>query len=164
MGLVLSGCKGISADGITWAITPSSSGFIKTTKMPSCHVYRNNGGWTATTTESVLIFNSVIHNNSNAYNASTGIFTCPIAGRYMIDVSALAGNAGYAYLNIRKNNIVQTMYSHQSRAVTGWSNFGLNATVYCAVNDTIQCNYFTGTTAAIYTAGDYTQMLITMIG
>lgn len=161
MALVLAP-NGVSSDGNIWAYTPVQGGFVKSYNTPSCHVYATGGGWVASTTSTTLIFNTVIYNTGNCYNTSTGTFTCPVAGRYRVDVSLLTGNSGYTYWSIFRNGVELSSLFHQNRGAS-WNNTGNYVVAYCAANDTLQCRYWTGTTAAVYTAGDYSQMMVTMV-
>ena len=87
-----------------------------------CEVYYNAGGGDASFTGDI-VFNTVIQNIGNCYNTSTGRFTCPVNGIYLVifeyysNQSAVNGRA-----SIRKNGtpIMQLNgpYGQHTAAVT----------------------------------------------
>lgn len=84
---------------------------------------------------------AVNYNVGGAYNASTGLFTCPVAGRYIIGCSGIAnGNAngygaGHGYFGIIKNGGLP-VFSHWSCA-SHWPQTALSAVLTCAAGDTL---------------------------
>ncbi len=60
--------------------------------LPYCSVFYSNGGSNATFSSSPVIFNNVVTDTHNAYSTSTGKFTCPIDGIYIITVNYYSGS------------------------------------------------------------------------
>jgi len=53
-----------------------------------------------------LLFQATYVNEGGAYNTSTGVFTCPVAGTYFFSVSltkAREAGIGYAYCYFKRN-------------------------------------------------------------
>ena len=48
------------------------------------------------TSTGTIVFDSVAHNDGSAYNNSTGVFTAPVAGKYVFTFSCLLYNMGSA--------------------------------------------------------------------
>ncbi|WP_288076465.1 hypothetical protein [Pseudomonas sp.] len=64
-----------------WGVLNSyPSGAITLPYQPSFRVHKSSA---QTTTTGAIVFNSVYHNTGNHYNASTGLFTAPVAGSYL---------------------------------------------------------------------------------
>jgi hypothetical protein len=72
--------------------------------------------------------------SSPYYNAGTGLFTAPIAGKYFVSAHVIiSGNNGY--IDIYKNGVIQS-FSHINVSAT-WAHLTVTGIVQCAVNDTI---------------------------
>lgn len=82
-------------------------------------------------------------NIGSCWNNSTGNFTCPVAGYYMVTGSNIA-SAGTGYFYIRKNG-TSVHYTHWNHS-SDWTYVSLSGIVSCAVSDTIQ--YFVGSVSA----------------
>ncbi len=102
-----------------------------------------------TNTTSDILFNNVFFNTGNHYNASTGLFTAPVAGKYAVFLRAFAEVAGRIAVDIRVNG-TPTISSY------GPTEQGDNCSVYVlvdlAANDTVACRLRQGT---MYGGGGY---------
>lgn len=90
--------------------------------------------------ESPIKWNSILTSSTN-YNASTGLLTCPYAGKYFVQAHVLL-NGGVGYLYVAKNGSVVT-YSHLN--MTGsYAHLTVTGLITCAVNDTLGVNVSAG--------------------
>jgi C1q domain len=94
-------------------------------------------------------------NVGNCWNNTTGLFTCPVAGYYMITAGGIGGiQAGYIYL--RKNN-VDVHFTHWNSNSNSWHYVTLSAVILAAANDYFSW-HLTGLTPAtngFYGAGGH---------
>jgi len=99
------------------------------------------------TTPVVYNYNIASENKGGHYNTTTGIFTCPLAGVYLVCPSMLAGQGGsYAYLFVYKNGVNVTARGiHSNTAgLNLWHINSYTFAVDCAVNDQLQVRIITG--------------------
>ena len=69
----------------------STSGHVTKPSQPAFSVNRTAGNYTS---NSVIVWNSVVYNQGNHYNSSNGRFTAPVAGVYQFNVmGSITGNA-----------------------------------------------------------------------
>lgn len=88
-------------------------------------------------------------NVGNCWNNSTGLFTCPVAGYYIVMGGSIASQqAGYVYLQKNGSNGHFTHWNHMG----SWTYVSLSVIVPAAANDTFGW-ILTGLTPA--TAGFY---------
>ena len=91
-----------------------------------------------------LVFESVDYNIGNHYNSSTGIFTAPVAGRYMVSVQGFNENNQNSQLYVQVNNTNKS-YSLSYAGASGSNQYNMMShhTVFnLAANDTVRviCN------------------------
>ena len=72
----------------------SSEGRITLPYQPSFNAYKDDGH----VSSGPVIFNGVHHNQGGHYSTSTGLFTAPVSGRYLISVMLMC-NDGVTYNN-----------------------------------------------------------------
>ena len=72
--------------------------------------------------------------NTGSWNNSTGVWTSPVPGYYMVTAGNIA-NAQAGYLNIMKNGVTE-VFTHWNHT-NSWHYISLSAVVVCAALDTI---------------------------
>jgi len=86
----------------------------------------------------ILRFGETINNTGNHYNSSTGVFTCPVAGRYFVTFSGLYddsyNNTGAVY--IRHNGTERYRGYHQNSGGY-YEQISMSGVIDAATNDTI---------------------------
>jgi hypothetical protein len=99
-------------------------------------------------------------NVGSCWNDSTGNFTCPVAGYYLVTGSNIAA-VGSGYFRIRKNG-ASYHFTHWNHATPDWAYVSLSCIVLCAVGDTIQ--YFTeSTNSGFYGGGGHCMYSIALM-
>ena len=78
-----------SKTGSTKAIEIDSDGRVLTPNRVAFSATRTAG---SVTNGNFVAFDSVDFNIGNAYNSSTGVFTCPVAGIYFVQVQLISGS------------------------------------------------------------------------
>ena len=71
-------------------------------------------------------------NVGGCWNNTTGLFTCPVAGYYMVIGGNIAQNQA-GYFNLQKNG--STVHFTHWNHMGGWHYVSLSCVVYAAVND-----------------------------
>ena len=106
------------------------------------------------TSEFTMNFNTVLVNQGNHYNTSTGEYNCPVAGKYWMSAQAhLQAQTGGAYttLRLQKNGVLQS---------NAWKADGSGGTIFahcivsCAAGDTLRVRVLTNDSTQ-YTAERY---------
>jgi hypothetical protein len=124
----------------SYAIDVEEDGIVTMKENPFFYGWRNavenweNFG----TTPVVYTYNIASENKGGHYNTSTGIFTCPLAGVYLVCPSALFGQGGgNGYLFVYKNGVNVTARGIHSNT-NGSNLWHLNSNTFsidCAAND-----------------------------
>lgn len=127
----------IISNEATW-LSATTNGIIRTPQRPYMkarladqgNFYRGNP----------VTFGSVIANVGNCWNNSTGYFTCPIAGKYLVGMGGIAagslnGTLSYGYFYIMKNGGVYH-FSHWNHT-SYWEYVSMSGIVNCNAGDTI---------------------------
>ena len=81
-----------------------------------------------------VTYTNVDHNVGNHYNSSTGIFTCPIAGRYLVLHSHLTYSSGSGFAIVKNSSFVRQSYVGGGN----WQQPAISTVLNCAANDTIR--------------------------
>lgn len=152
-GQVLTSAGGTSAP--TWA-SPLTKVSMK---YNTTAAYSINAG-----ASTVIKYTTLVYDNNGsggaAYNTSTGIYTVPVAGKYRVtgstQIGAVTWNVGDTFrAQVLLNGTLdaQNQWLAQIAAISLAPIVTVSDTVTCAVNDTIQVNYFsseagTGSTGA----------------
>jgi hypothetical protein len=89
---------------------------------------------------------TVFVNTGNHFNTSTRQFTCPVAGRYRVQMNGYTGYYGnYNYVTVRKNgSALGGVNLHFNKGSSQHIHVGHGVIVDCAANDTLDV-YLTGT-------------------
>lgn len=97
---------------------------------------------TGTGGQNAIVYGSTYHNIGNHYNTSTGIFTAPIAGRYLFTASCLFNysSGGYHRLDFRLNGSVYNSYGEtlENQAGPSYSSATISNIFTLNANDTMQ--------------------------
>jgi len=91
-----------------------------------------------------LVFETVDYNIGNHYNSSTGVFTAPISGRYMVSVQGFNENNQNSQLYVQVNNVNKS-YSLSYAGASGSNQYNMmsqSSIFNLAANDTVRviCN------------------------
>lgn len=97
--------------------------------------------------------------SSPYYNTSTGLFTAPIAGKYLVSGHVITNTPGSFYMYLYKNGTQQS-FSHLNMTGT-WGHCTISGIVNCAVNDTIGVGV---NSPGTYYGNDHNGYLLTYLG
>ena len=97
--------------------------------------------FSVTSTGQYVTYTNVDHNVGNHYNSSTGIFTCPIAGRYWVFHSHLTYSSGSGFSLYKNSSSVRQSYVGGGN----WQQPAMSTVLNCAANDTIRIYADNGT-------------------
>ena len=112
-----------------------SSGRVTKPLTPSFQAYGVSG-----TQSQVLTFSNVYHNIGNHFNAGTGYFTCPVAGRYLFTFAFLHNTnpTSYARVLFQLNGSRSTQYGDTLCDDTGlYLNTSMSMIFNLSANDTV---------------------------
>ena len=118
------------------------TGNVRTANLPAIFVTRiaTGGGSVSSGT---IIFNNAYLNNGNYYSTSTGLFTCPLAGLYLVTLYGLVGTGATAAnsgeLRINKGASLAAI-AHWNITGSAWESISFTTVVSCAVNDTLSAS------------------------
>lgn len=158
----------IQNNGGTTGLTIDSSGRVQLPAIPCCHVQltTSNSQDTSnpyTTTGTNIKFDSIILNQGSCYSASTGSFTCPVAGVYAAQVQFLThgGTTTNHQISLRHNST--TMHVGYNGVDSEHVELHAHALIDCAANDTISVRLDSGQ-IYIDANGDYSSFTVRLVG
>jgi hypothetical protein len=97
------------------------------------------------TTPVVYVYNTAQLNRGSHYNTTSGRFTCPLAGVYLIHAGYLGGNTGnYSYIWVYKNGINITSNGVHHNVGNYWKVCSQVFAIQCVVNDLLEIRIATG--------------------
>ena len=120
------------------AQTINSSGYITKPLQPSfmARSAYTAGSGPSTPLPGIYIFATVDHNISASYNATSGVFTAPVAGKYVFH-AACNGRSGLPmFFQLRKNSTA-FVYAEDSRGGGGYGQAHADVIINLAANDTV---------------------------
>jgi len=154
----------------------SASGQVTKPNQPAFLATRDSGNQTGLTTGSDLIFASEVYDEGSNYNASTGVFTAPVTGKYLftctalftaitngqeIDVALITSNRTFFFGNPGRLEV--------STGVTfgdGYISYGISQIVDMDANDTAYCEVasVSSGTIALYSGATWTRFAGYLLG
>ena len=121
------------ATGSVNRLSIDSSGRVTLPYQPAFWGNKNSAGYTGT-----WICNEVVLNRGNHYNTTTGLFTCPVAGAYVVHWQGIGFRSpGYGYVRVYRNGGGHTAFAHWNLAADSWANPNVLGVVSCAASDTL---------------------------
>lgn len=150
MALIIDGKTLSSTDGTSLSVSNgdtnwlrvSSNGIMTQTQRPYMRAILSGQG--AFYRANTVTFGSVLANVGSCWNNTTGRFTCPVAGKYLVGMSGIGAGQShatsaavpYGYLYIMKNDVTYhfTHWNHASY----WEYVNLSGIVDCSAGDNIR--------------------------
>jgi hypothetical protein len=139
------------------ALTINSSGYVTLPSQPSFYA-TSTAGETAYTSGQVIVFNTTRHNTGSHYNTSTGRFTAPVAGKYLLIFQGYlyGGYTNQIVLTVNGSQYTVTdttplSFTNASTSQTG----GFSLIWELASGDYVEVRARAGGTAQIYRAHSY---------
>lgn len=126
-----------SKTGTSQALTIDSSGRVGFSNPILVQAYKT----TTQTSAGIMIWNNEVIDTANAYDPTTGQFTCPKAGYYEVSFNYLARSmTGGHRTNIRKNGVNQGVDSSNANASLVWSVFASGTEINLAASTIVECS------------------------
>lgn len=164
-GVTLNSAAGTAfniSNGATNWLSCNANGII-TGQRP--YLFARLSGQGAFYRATTVTFGQVVNNVGSCWNNSTGMWTCPVAGRYLVGMGGIAAgslhgtpSAGYFY--IMKNGGVYH-FSHWNFG-SYWEYVSLSGIVVCNAGDTISFQ-IAASTGYWYGESDHGNFFITLL-
>jgi hypothetical protein len=130
------------AEGGVEAMRIDSGGRVTMPYQTLAVVGRETSAWT---TNNTIVWNKVNENIGNAYNASTGEFTCPVTGYYMVSIFVMSDSQSTMDVELQKNGSTALQFVPFQSDTGGLHNQISGMTIIsCAANDTLRLKLTTG--------------------
>ncbi len=124
------------ATGTTTAMTIDSNGRVGIANPILVQAYMT----TTQTSAGIMIWNNEVIDTANAYDHTTGQFTCPKAGYYEVSYNYVARGVSSGHrTNVRKNNVNQGIDSSNANASLVWSTFSSGLEINLAASTIVEC-------------------------
>ena len=94
----------VMSNGVT-GVEVNGNGYVLKPQTPACFAFKSGSGNNAAAHDGANALNTTGLNNGNHFNTSTGRFTCPVAGMYMVCWTMMnsQSNTGTAVCVLRVN-------------------------------------------------------------
>jgi hypothetical protein len=149
-------CTDINHSSGTASLTIGSNNYVRRRNLPLFYGWRDTGTpqWeNLGTTPVVYTYHNAQVNRGSHYNTSTGVWTCPLAGVYILHPGYLGGNANnFSSLYVYKNGINVTAAGVHHNVGTYYKVNSQAFAINCAVNDQLAIRMATGAATA-YSVG-----------
>jgi hypothetical protein len=143
-------CTDINHSSGTASLTINSNNYVRRRNLPLFYGWRDIGSeaWeNFGGTPVVYTYNIASVNRGGHYNTSTGIWTCPLAGIYILHPAYLGGNTGnFSSATVYKNGINVTAAGVHHNVGNYWKTNSQAFAIECAVNDQLAIRMATGST------------------
>ena len=141
-------CTNINHSSGTAAITIDSSNRVRRNNLPVYYGWRDTGteAWENFGSPAVVYnYNISQVNRGSCYNTGTGVFTCPLAGVYLIHCGYLGGQSGnFSSMLVFRNGINLTGNGVHHNVGNYWKVNSQVFAINCSVNDQISLRVVTG--------------------
>jgi hypothetical protein len=141
-------CTNINHSSGTVAISIDSSNRVRRSNLPVYYGWRDTGteAWeNFGSPGAVYNYNISQLNRGSHYNTATGVFTCPLAGVYIIHCGYLGGNTGnFSSMFIFRNGINLTANGVHHNVGNYWKVNSQAFAINCSVNDQLTVRMATG--------------------
>jgi hypothetical protein len=141
-------------------VSVDSAGRVTMPYQPVAAVSRETSTWSTLDT---IVWNAVYLNVGSHYNASTGVFTCPVAGHYLVSIMTMSGSQSTMDIELRKNGATtQQLVPYQTDTGALHNQVSGMTVVNCAANDTLAFKLNSG---SIYagTSGRHSAVLFKLL-
>ena len=158
----------IKHTGGTTAMTIDSTGRVLTPARPLLYAHGNSvrirvsDGYAVNTTHTLQWSEQIDVGNNFANN----VFTCPIAGKYKVDVNVIAygSNGGTCAVTVTQNSTQRTIFYLDVGTGGNWQGIGGSVIINAAVNDTIFSSVSYSASGTQIHENSYRSMGIYLIG